>query len=344
MLKTKITKLADTILPLIFADVPVMIYGPTGVGKSSIIKNEIVPAVHSWFRSKGGSNIVLHDTRLSTKDIVDGTGMPIIDKEEKATLWTRPAFIPKDDGSLHFMFYDEFGHASVQLQQMAYSLVLDRGLGGFPLPKHNRILLASNTRADQGGDNKMLKPLQNRMAHVTVEPDAPGLIEKMKLWAWDPRLVAYLSLRPEDIHKVSDADPAFPTPRSLEMFNNVLKSLPVETNKVTLENVAQAIAGDGFARQFMTFITNLAAGLPKMSDILANPAKAKVPSDPHYQYVVASAIAKNIDAKTAGKFAEYLERLMPDIRSMAAHDAITRDPSLKGNKELAALVLEGSGK
>ena len=32
MLKCKITKLADTILPLVLADVPVMIYGPTGVG------------------------------------------------------------------------------------------------------------------------------------------------------------------------------------------------------------------------------------------------------------------------------------------------------------------------
>jgi len=35
---------------------------------------------------------------------------------------------------------------------------------------------------DGGGDNKMLKPLENRMAHVTVENDAPGLIEKMKIW------------------------------------------------------------------------------------------------------------------------------------------------------------------
>lgn len=333
MLKVRITKLADTVLPLVYADVPVMIYGPTGVGKSSIMKNEVMPAIEKEF---GPS--VLHDTRLSTKDIVDGTGMPIIDKDERATYWTRPAFIPADDGKMHVMFYDEFGHASVQLQQMAYSLVLDRGLGGYPLPKKNRIVLASNTRTDGGGDNKMLKPLENRMAHVLVEPDAPGLIEKMKVWGWDPRLVAYLTLRPDDIHKVSPTDPAFPTPRSLESFNKVLRSMPLDAPKATLENNAQAILGDGFSRQFMTFINNLAAGLPKMADILANPGKAKVPTDPHYQYVVASAVAKNIDSRNASKFAEYLGRLMPDIRSMAAHEAIARDASLKANKELAALV------
>ena len=339
MLKCKITKLSDTIWPLVYANVPVMIYGPTGVGKSSVVKNDLVPHIEREF-----GPTTLHDTRLSTKDIVDGTGMPIIDKDERATFWTRPAFIPGDDGNMHVMFFDEFGHASVQLQQMAYSLVLDRGLGGYPLPKHNRVLLASNTRTDGGGDNKMLKPLENRMAHVTVENDAPGLIEKMKIWGWDSRLVAFLTLRPGEIHNVSQTDPSFSTPRSLEMLNNVLKSLPVDVKNNTLENCAQAVCGDGFTRQFMTFITNLGANLPKLPEILANPGKAKVPQDPHFQYVVASAIAKNIDAKTATKFAEYLSRLMPDIRSMAAHDAIARDASLANNKDLKELILEGSGK
>lgn len=339
MLKCKITRLAETIWPLVYADVPVMIYGPTGVGKSTVIKNDLVPKIETEF-----GNTVFHDTRLSTKDIVDGTGMPVIDHTEKATYWTRPAFIPRDDGSMHVFLYDEFGHASIQLQQMSYSLVLDRALGGYKLPANHRIILASNTRQDGGGDNKMLTPLQNRMAHVTVEIDTAGLIEKMKTWGWDSRLVAFLTLRPGEIHNVSQTDPSFSTPRSLEMLNNVMRKLPLDAKNTTIENMAMAVCGEGFTRQFLTFLTNLSANLPKIPEILANPSKAKVPTDPHFQYVVASAIAKNIDAKTASRFAEYLERLMPDIRSMAAHDAIARDPSLSNNKELKNLVLEGSGK
>lgn len=340
MLKCKITKLADTIWPLVVADIPVMVNGPTGVGKSTVIKNELLPKIEREF----GMPVVFHDTRLSTKDIVDGTGMPVINHEEKATYWTRPAFIPKDDGKMHVFLYDEFGHASIQLQQMSYSLVLDRGLGGYSLPVNHRIILASNTRQDGGGDNKMLIPLQNRMAHVTVEVDNNGLIEKMKEWGWDSRLVAFLSLRPGEIHNVSQTDPSFPTPRSLEMLNKVLKAMPPTVRDVSVEDASQAIVGEGFTRQFMTFLKNLGANLPKLTDILANPSKAKVPSDPHYQYVVASAIAKNIDSRNASKFAEYLMRLMPDIRSMAAHDAIVRDASLANNKDLKELVLEGSGK
>ena len=335
MLKCKITKLADTIWPLVKADIPTMIYGPTGVGKSSVIGHDLVAMIEAEY-----GDTVFHDIRLSTKDIVDGTGMPIIDKDEMATFWTRPAFIPADDGKMHVFLFDEFGHASVQLQQMSYSLVLDRALGGYKLPKRHRILLASNTRTDGGGDNKMLKPLENRMAHVTVENDAPGLIEKMKAWGWDSRLVAFLTLRPGEIHNVAPNDPSFSTPRSLEMFNKVLKSLPVDVKSTVLENMAQAVCGEGFTRQFMTFITNLGANLPKIPEILANPSNAKVPTDPHFQYVVASAVAKNIDDKNASKFAVYLHRLMPDIRSMAAHDAIARDGSLKSNKDIKGLILE----
>ena len=336
VLKCKITKLAETIMMPVVANVPVMIYGQTGIGKSSVVKYDLIPLVAKALRFE--NNYTFHDYRLSTKDIVDGTGMPVIDHQERATFWTRPAFIPKDDGKLHFFFLDEFGHASVQLQHLAYGLVNDRALGEYPLPVNNRVILASNSREDQGGDNKMLLPLCNRMGHVIAEPDAPGLIEKMKRWGWDARLIAYLTLRPDEIQKVSEINPAFPTGRSLEMLNKVLKCLPQDAPKLTIENATHMIVGEGFSRQFMTFLSNLAAGLPKIADILAAPDKAKVPSDPHYQYVVASGISKNIEPKNAIRFAEYLSRLMPDVRSMAAHDAMTRDPILRSIKELAGLV------
>ena len=335
MLKCKITKLAETIWPLILANRPVMIYGPTGVGKSSVIKYEVMPMIEKHF---GPS--VLHDTRLSTKDIVDGTGMPVIDREEMATFWTRPAFIPKDDGKMHVMFYDEYGHSNVQLQQMSYSLVLDRGLGGYSLPRLNRIILATNTREDGGGDHKILKPFENRVSHVMAEIDAPGLIEKMKLWGWDSRLIAFLSLRPGEIHNVSQTSAAFPTPRSLEGLSDVMKALPVDTKEGTILNMTEACVGEGFARQFSTFLKSMAANLPKMAEIEANPRAARVPQDQHFQYVVAAAIAKNINHKNADKFAQYLERLAPDIRSMAAHDAIARDGSLRTQACLKGLILE----
>jgi len=335
VLRCKITKLAETILPLILADVPVCIYGQTGIGKSKVTEYEIVPSLGKILQME----TVLHDIRLSTKDIVDGTGMPVVDQIKMITKWTRSPFLDDDDGKLHVYFLDEFGHASVQLQHLAYGWLNDRKLGDFRCPKHNRFILATNSREDQGGDNKMLKPMENRMGHVVAEPDAPGLIEKMKHWGWDARLIAFLSLRPDEIQKVSEINPAFPTARSLENLNKVLKRLPVDAPKIAVENSAHMICGEGFSRQFMTFLNNLTAGLPRMPDIKANPSKAKVPEDPHYQWVIGSAVSKELNMQNAAHLAIYLDRLMPDVRSMAAHDAMTRDPSLKTIGAINRLVL-----
>jgi MoxR-like ATPase len=345
MLKCKITKLAETVYPLIHADIPVMIKGPTGVGKSAVINSQIMSKIRTDF----GEGAKLHDIRLSTKDIVDGTGMPLIDREKMATYWTRPAFVPEDDGEMHVMFFDEFGHANVQLQQMSYQLVLDRSCGGYKLPQHNRVILGSNTREDGGGDNKMLKPLENRMAHVQVEIDEVGFTELTKEWGWDKRLIAFIQLRPELIHKVDVNHPSFPTPRSLENFNKVLRDsdklgLDQRTLKAVLENAALAILGEGFARQFASFLDRLAAGLPKIADILADPAKAKVPGESHFQYLMAGTIARNMTAKNAPIFAKYLARLLPDIASMCVSDAIGRDKALKDIPQLKDILLEGSGK
>jgi len=345
MLKCKITQLADVVYPLIHANIPVMIKGPTGVGKSAVINTEIMSRIRTDF----GQASRLHDIRLSTKDIVDGTGMPLIDREKMATYWTRPAFVPEDDGEMHVMFLDEFGHANVQLQQMSYQLVLDRSCGGYPLPKKNRIILGSNTREDGGGDNKMLKPLENRMAHIQVEVDEMGFIELIKKWGWDKRLIAFLNLRPELIHKVDPNHPSFPTPRSLENFNKVLQDpalahLDPKPLKSVLESAARSILGEGFAHQFSTFLDRITAGLPKIADILADPTKAKMPADAHFQWLIAGTISRNMNAKNAPAFAKYLARMSPDIASMCVHDAISRDRALGDVVSLKALLLEGSGK
>lgn len=342
MLKCKITKLADTIYPLIKADVPVRVVGPTGVGKSAVMNTEVMTRVRTDF---GPST--LHDIRLSTKDIVDGTGMPLIDKEKMATFWTRSAFVPEDDGGMHVIFFDEFGHASVQLQQMAYNVVHDRACGGYPLPKKNRVIIGSNTRADGGGDNKMLKPLENRMAHVEVEVDEPGFIEKTKMWGWDKRLIAFLQIRQELVHKVDQNNPSFPTPRSLENFNKVLKdteAMDLKLAKPILERAAHAILGEGFSIQFGQFLDRVTAGLPKIADILNDPKKTVVPKDQHHQWIMGNTIARNITPANATKFAVYLARMLPDVASMSVHDAIQRDKALNNVKELKELLLEGSGK
>jgi hypothetical protein len=74
--------------------------------------------------------------------------------------------------------------------------------------------------------------------------------------------------------------------------------------------------------------------LPTISGVGADPMNALVPSDPHYQYVVASGIAKHIIDRSIADgnipaYIIYLDRLEPDIAAMAADDITKARPELK---------------
>jgi hypothetical protein len=334
MLKCKISNLVPTIWPLVRADVPVFIHGKTGIGKSEIVNRELMDRMRHEY-----GPTVLHDFRLSSKDTVDGTGMPDIDKVERATYWTRPAFIPKDDGKMHLVFLDEVGHASIQMQHVAYQLVRERRLGDFQLPKQNRIVLALNVREDKGGDNKLVKPFEARGAHVTVDLDVNGWAEEMKRRNIDARLIAFIKFRPELLHKLDENNPAFPTPRTIEFVGRVMQH---ETDVRVIQACASAACGEGFSMQFATFLKDLGANIPRLDQIKKDPKGCKVPTDPHHQFVVASAISETMTDKDADIWAIYLARkeFAADLASMAAHNATKRLPELSSVKSLQNLILD----
>lgn len=336
MLKVKTGKLIQAIKPLVLADIPVFIRGKTGIGKSQMIREQLVP----WLAEQCGKEVVLHDYRLSSKDITDGTGIPVVsdDPEGKRTTWTRPAFIPVEDGKMHLIFLDEIGHASVQMQHaVGYQLTQDRALGEYKLPKHNRLILAMNTRDDKGGDNKLAKPFEGRGAWVELQDDPIGFLEYMTERKFNPHLIAFLKLRPQLYHKMDANNPTFPMPRRYEQLNRVM-NLEGVTN-AQIEDCATSLVGEGVSAELAGFLKHIAAHLPRLSEIKQAPTKAKVPTELDLQYVVAMAIAQQIKPDDADTWAKYLKRLEPDIRSAAAHNAIQRDKKLEKNEDLKELVL-----
>lgn len=344
MLKVKIGDLADAIKPLIKVDIPVLVRGWTGIGKSEIAASQIVP----WIESEFGS-CVLHDIRLSTKDVVDGTGMPIIDQQERATYWTRPAFIPQDDGRMHLFLMDEVGHAQVPLQHLLYQFVRERRLGEYHLPKNNRIVLMTNTREDKGGDNKLLVPLEGRMAHVLAELDVKGWMEHGKRKGFDARVLAFIDRRPQLLHFLANrsnenqkggdvADgPARYMPRTIEDVAKVMKLFGGDEKVVNAASIASC--GEGFAAEFGQFRKDLAADLPRLVDIKTNPTKVKVPSNIQHQRVIAQAIAEVMTKDDVDTWTKYLRRIEGDLAAATAHQAMSAKPELRDNKALKELIL-----
>lgn len=341
MLKLRTGKFVEGIWPLVRADIPVFIHGLTGIGKTEICSGPLMEKVR-----KEWPGAVLHDYRFSSKEPVDGTGIPklIDDDGEWATLWSRPGFVPKDDGKMHVFYLGEIGHASVAMQHIAYQFVRERRLGEYNLPRLNRVILDLNTREDKGGDTKLVKPLENRGAHVTLELKLEDWLKWAESNRFDPRLLAFTRLprNLDHLHKFDANNPAFPTPRSVAELNKICRNGDATIQE--LRDAATALCGEGYGLKFYSFLEDTMAHLPKLSDIAENPKKARVPDKLDHQRMIAAAIAHEMADKPQTKasvenWVTYLQRLPADLASMAAHEAMNKNDKLSSFKQLKDLVL-----
>jgi hypothetical protein len=209
---------------------PAFIWGPPGIGKSSIVKQ--IANDHNY-------NFI--DLRLSLLDPTDLKGIPFFDKENNEAVWASPNFLPKDPNSKGILFLDEINTAAPSVQASAYQLVLDRKVGDYTLPEGWSIIAAGNRENDRGVTYRMPPPLANRFVHLEMVVD----FEDWKTWAFqnniDASVIGYLSF---DKTKLFAFDPvknerSFPTPRSWEYVHKILHSNLSET--LLHEAVAGAI-------------------------------------------------------------------------------------------------------
>ena len=132
--------------------------------------------------------------------------------------------------------------------------------------------------------------------------------------------------------------PSFPTPRTIEFIGKVMQN---ESDTRVIQAMATACCGEGFSAQLATFLKDVGANIPRLLDIKKDPKGTKVPTDPHHQFVVASAISEAMTENDASTWAIYLARLpAADLASMAAHNAIKRVPKCGDVKALKNLILE----
>ena len=97
---------------------PVMLWGPPGVGKSSIVRE---------LAAREGIGFI--DIRLSQREPVDLRGLPVPDRERGVVDWLLAGEWPRDPDSRGILLFDELTAADRSLQVAAYELILDRRLG-----------------------------------------------------------------------------------------------------------------------------------------------------------------------------------------------------------------------
>ncbi|GGR43944.1 ATPase [Deinococcus seoulensis] len=248
-----------------------MIWGPPGVGKSSVVAQ--VAARH-------GLDFV--DVRLSQLAPTDLRGLPVPEADGQGggvSRWYPPEFLPR--GGQGVLFLDEVNMAPPTMQGMAQQLILDRRVGSYELPDGWFVWAAGNRKEDRASVFDMPAPLANRFLHLTVRPDFDSWRAYALAHGLHEHVIAFLTFRPELLWRLDPQQPAWPSPRAWEMAARL--------HRAGLD--ATPAIGDAAGAEFSAFV-RLYEQLPDLGTVLeGRGAGLRLPDEPSVRYAAVVGLA-----------------------------------------------------
>lgn len=261
--------------------VPVFLWGPPGIGKSSIV---------AQIAKERGVEFI--DLRLSLLDPTDLRGIPFFNSEDNSAVWAPASFLPDESQKEGILFLDELNTAAPMVQASAYQLILDRKIGEYTLPDGWSIVAAGNRESDRGVVFRMASPLANRFVHLDMEVSVSDWSEWAKKSGLDTSIIAFISYRPDALFafNTKNDSKAFATPRTWQYVNEIITSTPEED--LLLPMISGAI-GEELAASFLGF-KSVANSLPDIDKILSGEID-DVPQETSALHILCTALAMRID-------------------------------------------------
>ena len=306
----KPSKIKTTLQTLIKTRWPAFLWGPPGVGKSSVVRE-----------TANAAGLELLDVRASLLDPTDLRGIPAI--ENGRAVWCPPSFLPSDPKSSGVLFFDELNAAPPLVQASLYQLTLDRRVGEYILPEGWRIVAAGNRAEDNSITFRMPAALANRFIHLDFEID----FEDWRNWAVNrgiaPLVIAFLSTRPELLHQMDNPERGFPTPRSWEMVSDVIIA---HGDDSLVDDLVAGIIGEAAAIEFLAYCSD-SIREEDILKIINNPATAELPEKLSDLYALVSYLAVHgSKEKERNAAAVILGRLSPEFGVLLLRNILTVYP------------------
>lgn len=332
---------SKTLNYLIDAQQPGMLWGPPGVGKSSVIR-QVATA----------RGIGLIDLRLSQLDAVDLRGIPSVLATGK-THWNQPTFLPTEGEGI--LFLDEINLGAPSVMAAGYQLVLDRKLGDYELPPGWIVLAAGNRTQDRTNVQQMSTALKNRFVHIDYEVNLDDWCDWALRNGVHVSVLSFIRFRPTMLNmfdaplKGDDADKrrqaqatkdanAFATPRSWEFMSKMVTQQPDPEVEYDL---FCGTVGEGAAAEFMGYLKYY-RDLPNLDALLMNPSKTDVPSEPATLYALSTGLAAKATDDNFDRVVQYALRMPQEFQVLLMKDAVTRSESLTNTKAFNEWTVKNS--
>lgn len=298
--------------------VPTFLWGPPGIGKSSIVA-----------QIAKDREIDFIDLRLSLLDPTDLRGIPFFNSKDETAIWAPASFLPDGTKEEGILFLDELNTAAPMVQASAYQLILDRKIGEYTLPDGWSIIAAGNRESDRGVVFRMAAPLANRFVHLEMEASVEDWQEWAKSSSIDTSIIAFISYRPDALFAFStnSDNKAFATPRTWEYVNEVLISEP--DDDLLMAMVSEAI-GEELAAAFLGF-KSVASRLPDI-DAIFDGKSDEVPQETSALHILCTALTMRVNEDTRSQelnnLLRYTLNLPGEFAVMIVQDLRQRDIEL----------------
>jgi ATPase family associated with various cellular activities (AAA) len=312
------------LLKCIPAHEPVLISGPPGGGKTSIVEQACAAAKADL--------IVMHPV---VSDPTDFKGMPWV-KQDEAT------FLPFGDlqqlisaKRLTVCFMDDLGQATPAVQAAAMQLILGRHVNGHKVSQHVVFIAATNRRQDRAGVSGILEPVKSRFTSL-VELGAH--VDDWCQWAAStniaPEVIAYIRFRPDALSEFKPTADISNSPCQ-RTWASVSRLLALDLPRDLQIPAFYGAVGEARGGEFVSFL-RVWQSMVSPDAVLTAPDTTPIPTEASALCAIALAIATRVKNASMGRFCRYLTRMVDanrgDVAAYSMKAAISRDPTLANSK------------
>jgi MoxR-like ATPase len=308
------SQLADFLLN-VAAVRPVFLWGPPGIGKSSLVAQ--------FAEQLGIPCVSLLGSQLAPEDLI---GVPRIDGG--VSRFCPPAEIARSEP--YCLFLDELNACSHEVQKAFYSLIHERRIGEYHLPAGSVVIGAGNRAQDSAIVKPMSSALLNRMVHVHLQVSHRDWMAWARAQNIHPSVLTYLELRPDHLWSAPPKhEEPFSTPRSWHMLSDALHEYGETLPDEVLEVLAYGCLSPHHAGQLKAFVKQTRSQFALNRILKGEMGWPTDPKDRDILYFLAQSLR-----------AQLAKELPVDPQSIAPHHRQLAHRGKALIKDLAAISLE----